>query len=239
MSALTDPEILAFVAASEAAYPADANLAGAAENRCCYDAMCAAFRQPRPSGVSVSDTTIDGAPPVPVRWYRSGSSPATILFCHGGGFVVGSLDSHDDVCAEICVATRCELVAVDYRLAPEHPYPKALDDMETVYRSLLAGGRKVIGAGDSAGGNLIAALCRRARRLGLAQPAAQVLIYPGLSARHDALSFTEHAEAPMLRTADCSHYHRLYAGGRSAVGDPELAPLEAEEFGGLAPVFAM
>jgi acetyl esterase len=233
---MLDAEIAAFVARTEVYYPASANTAPVAENRAAYDRMCAVFHAPYPPGVSVTDAVIGDRP---VRRYRCAAAglDAVLLYLHGGGFVLGGLHSHDDVCAELCLGVSIEVVALDYRLAPEHPYPAALDDTDLVYRTLLREGRRVVVGGDSAGGNLTAALCLRLRRLGLVQPAGQLLIYPGLGGVRD-----QETKAPLLSGMDSAHYRALYAGGADRVptADPEFAPLQAADFRGLpaAAIFA-
>lgn len=239
MTPIDDPEVLAFVAATEAAYPADANGASALENRRHYDAMCAVFRVPRPSGVATLDERIGE---VPVRVYRPAEARAgaAILYAHGGGYVVGSLESHDDVCAEIAEGTGATVVAVDYRLAPEHRHPAQLDDVETVWREIAARFDRVVVAGDSAGACLVAGLCLRLRRRGERLPAAQVLIYPGLGGDRSLPAYSENAEAPMLRTVDLSAYEIARFGGAAPVGPREEAhPLAATDLAGLPPAFVL
>lgn len=244
---LHDPEVLGFVAESERWYPASANEADAEDNRKIYDQMCAAFRAPRPPGVAVRDTVIPARadPPVRLREYRleTNSDPTKnwVLYLHGGGFVVGGLESHDDICAEICAKSGLPIIAVAYRLAPEHVFPAALDDIWETYRFLSQKNRRVIVAGDSAGANLCAAICMRARRLGYDQPLKQVLIYPMLGSTSDMASFREHADAPMLRATDCERYRAIYAGGRRILDAlmSEFAPLVATTFVGLAPAFVV
>ena len=235
---ITDPEVLKFIADTEAAYPSEANHATAEDNRRMYDAMCAVFRAPRPEGLPVRDESVAG---VPVRRYSPAGSDARpfLLYSHGGGYVVGGLDSHDDVCAELAVATGCEVVAVDYRLAPEHLYPAQIDDVSAVWQAETASGRAGIAIGDSAGGNLSAGLCIRMRRLGGAMPLAQVLIYPGLGGDMEAPSYSENAEAPMLRTADLKAYAGMLTGGDLELrrSNPEISPLRADSFSSLPPAF--
>jgi acetyl esterase len=235
---IDDPEILAFVARTEETYPADSNVGTVAENRRNYDAMCAVFRQPRPASVRVEDTTV-GA--VPVRRYVPENfdplRPA-ILYAHGGGFVVGGLDSHDDVCAEMAEATGMAVTAVDYRLAPEHAAPAHLDDVETVWRFMARNNPRLIAAGDSAGGNLAAGLSLRMRRLGGPMPIAQVLIYPGLGGDLTWLSYVENAEAPLLRTSDLAAYRTISPGPSLSQHEiEERAPLKAASFAGLPPAY--
>ncbi|EPE97456.1 lipase/esterase [Rhizobium grahamii CCGE 502] len=223
------------IAKTEASYPADSNVASATDNRRYYDAMCAAFRQPRPTDISVIDTTVNH---VPVRHYipaHASEGRPSILYCHGGGFVVGSLESHDDVCAEIANSTGMHLTAVDYRLAPEHRYPAQIDDLETVWRHLAVKTPRLITVGDSAGANLCAALSLRMRRLSGPMPIAQLLIYPGLGGDHSWPSYIENAEAPLLRTSDLAGYRAAYSGSEQPSDQEleEVSPLEAKDFSGL------
>jgi acetyl esterase len=240
--------MLRFAQESEQWYPTSANEADAVENRRIYDRMCAAFRAPRPVGVEVRDWALASPGPEPsiqLREYRfeanSDRRSNWVLYLHGGGFVVGGLESHDDVCAEICARSGLPVLAAAYRLAPENVFPAALDDAWVAYRFLLEEGRRVIVAGDSAGANLSAALCVRARRLGFEQPIKQVLIYPVLGPGGDTPSYREHADAPMLRAMDCERYRTTYAGGRIVPEAllPEFAPLTSTTFAGLAPAFVV
>ena len=230
---MIDPEMTAFIARTESFYPAATNRATAAENRATYDRMCAAFRAPRPAEVEVTDFAIAG---IPARRYARGDGDITLLYLHGGGYVVGGLDSHDDVCAELCRDAGIEIVSIDYRLSPEHIYPAALDDTAAAYRHLVGQGRRAIVGGDSAGGNLAAALCLRLKRLGAAQPLGQVLIYPGLGG--DPFRNGErNLDAPLLPVRDSGGYRAMYAGGEDRIpkDDPEFAPLCARDLRGLAP----
>lgn len=226
---IADPQVLEFIRSTEAAYPAEANGASAADNRRYYDAMCARFRAPRPPGLPVRDQELGG---VSCRVYGA-RTPVAVLYLHGGGFVVGGLDSHDDVCAEIADATGLMLVAVDYRLAPEHRWPAPLRDVEAVWQAL---DRPAVVVGDSAGGLLAAALCLSCR--GQRQPLGQVLIYPSLGGDRSASSYTVNAEAPMLRTVDLDGYQRALHG-EGPVADPLAQPLRAPRLGGLAPAFVV
>jgi acetyl esterase len=232
-----DAEIRSFVALTLSFYPKGDNPADIAVARERYNGMCAGLRAPRPPGVTVEDQTVPTSwGGVAVRCYRPSERlrATALLYAHGGGFVLGGLESHDDVCAELCERAGVDVVAVDYRLAPEHVYPAALDDVAAVH-ARLAATREVVVAGDSAGAALVATLCHRLRRLGIAQPRGQVLIYPGLSADPMRVSGSRAAEAPMLTAADCVEYGRLHAGGDVPRGDPEFAPLEATDVTGLAP----
>lgn len=229
MTKITDPQVLDFIRVTLARYPAGANDASPADNRRYYDDMCAAFRMPRPEGLAVSDRRIAG---LPCRIYGE-ASEVFVLYLHGGGFVVGGLDSHDDVCAEIADATGLQVVAVDYRLAPEYRYPSQIGDVRAVWEAL---DRPGVVVGDSAGGNLAAGLCLAMRGAGR-MPLGQVLIYPGLGGDQNAPSYVENADAPMLRTRDIATYQALLMGDQAAT---ELSsPLTATDFRGLPPAFVV
>lgn len=244
MNPIDDLEVLDFIASSQAVYPPDANGASAEANRRYYDAMCAVFRAPRPSGVAVVDQTVGG---VPVRIYRPAAmllagTTCAVLYAHGGGFVVGSLESHDDVCAEIAARTGLTTVAVavDYRLAPEHHHPAPLDDLAAVWDALERAFPRIVVAGDSAGACLVAGLAIRLRREGRRAPVAQVLIYPGLGGDHSWPSYVDNAEAPMLRTADLAAYEAARFGGREPAGPrDEALPLATAHYAGLPPAFVV
>jgi acetyl esterase len=241
-----DPEVLEFIRRTLAFYPASAFERSTAENRELYDRYAAVFRAARPPGVGTEDLTAphrEGGPGIRLRFYRprQASSRVALLYLHGGGFVLGGLESHDDICAELADATQQPVLAVDYRLAPENLHPAQLDDAEAGLLWLAGRGFAVIACGDSAGGNLAAALCMRRRRCGAPMPLAQVLVYPGLGGDPDRGSYIENAEAPMLSRAECLSYDGVRTGGVSSrsLGDPELTPLSASAFGGLPPAFVV
>ncbi|GIK85986.1 MAG: alpha/beta hydrolase [Burkholderiales bacterium] len=193
----------------------------------------------------VRDLAIDGGarPPIPVRVYRpraAAGGPA-LLFAHGGGWVTGSLASHDALCRQIANRVRATLVAVDYALAPERRYPAALDDVDAAWSWLAreaarlgADAARLAVAGDSSGGNLVAALTLRLRARGAPQPAAQLLLYPALDRRADAPSYERYATGYNLTAAMMRWYWAAYApDGDDA--DAELSPLAAPDLAGLAP----
>ncbi len=233
---ITDAEVLEFITRTDSYYPPNTVEFTTDEQRRVYDEMCAAFHQPRPAGVTVTDETINGpGGPVPQRRYvPENAGPMTVVYFHGGGFVVGGLESHDDVCAEIAAATGCPVISVDYRLCPEHIHPAAYDDALAAAWAALAKG-PVILAGDSAGGNLAAAL---AQTLKGAAIKGQVLVYPGLGGERLGLpSYTECAEAPLLTVRDIQYYSTIRAGGPVPVDDSTFFPLAAKDLDGLAPCF--
>lgn len=216
---LADPGIRDFLIAGERFYPADAVTFTMAEQRAFYDRYCAHFRKPRPPGVSATDVCLGG---VPCRHYRlAGAEEAPVLvYLHGGGFVLGGLDSHDDVCAELCAGASIQVIAVGYRLAPEHVFPAALEDGWAVLQAVAARHGAVIVGGDSAGGNLAAALALKARDEKGPALRGQVLIYPGLGGDMSRGSYVTRAAAPGLSTADVAYYRDVYRGGGSKYAEP-------------------
>ena len=170
---ITDPGIRSFLEAGERFYPPDAVNFTMAEQRAFYDKYCAHFRKPRPASVKVEDFKVGT---VPCRRYTPERPTAKLLYLHGGGYVLGGLESHDDICAELAQKAQVAVTAVEYRLAPEHPFPAAFDDCWAVLQTL----GPCIVAGDSAGGNLSAALCLKARDVGGPKIMAQVLIIRAL-----------------------------------------------------------
>jgi len=243
----TDPEVVAYIARTNAFYPADAYTFSAEENRAWYNRYAAEMRGPVPTEVSTTDFSIAalGAQrAIPARRYRHAQQThagTVLLYLHGGGFLLGGLESHADACSGFCAATGIDVVAIAYRLAPEHQHPAQLDDVQAAFVHLHAQGLRVIVGGDSAGGNLAAALCLRQRAQGGAMPVGQLLIYPGLGGDTSRGSYVSNAYAPMLTTAESAMYFGLRTGGldRDSASDPELMPLRAADFCGLPPAFVV
>ncbi len=229
---LIDEETWAFIRRTAESYPDDAVDLSIEDQRRLYDGMCADFRQPRPKGVKTEDLSADG---VPVRLYFAGDPTRTVVYIHGGGFVVGGLDSHDDVCAEICAQTGYRVVAVDYRLCPEHAHPAQFQDSWTALNWVVREfSDPIVLTGDSAGGNLAAAVSHHARGR-LEGLLGQVLIYPGLGGDTTQGSYTEHAHAPLLTRDDILFYEKVRCGGDIPDADPSFAPLRNTDFAGLPP----
>ena len=237
-SKLIDAETWAFIERTSSYYPPDADGLTIAEQRAVYDRMCRGFHAGYPQGVS-AETTAIAAPgrDIPIRIYRNAAPDlaAVVLYFHGGGFVLGGLESHDDVCAEICGRTGYEVVSVDYRLAPEHRHPADFDDAMSAFEwAAEIFSRRILLAGDSAGGNLAAAVSHATRGHAV-KPAGQVLIYPALGGDRSRGSYVTHAEAPMLTTRDMEFYDAMRTGGRDATGLITMAPLADADFANLPP----
>lgn len=203
---------------------------------------------PAPVVGSVEDREIPGppgAPPVPVRVYRpepddaAGERPVVVFF-HGGGWVICDLDSHDHSARRVCRDAGAVVVSVDYRLAPEAPFPAAVDD---AYAALcwVADHARELGAdpaaltvmGDSAGGNLAAVVAQIARDEGGPAVARQVLVYPATDARQKSGSFDANAEGYFLTAAHCVWFREQYLGADGDPAHPRVSPLLADDLAGL------
>jgi acetyl esterase len=171
----------------------------------------------------------------------AGDAPRPIvLYAHGGGWVTGSLDSHDRLCRRLANRLAACVVAVDYRRAPEHAYPAALDDVESAWHWVrhhahdLGGDGTLAVAGDSSGATLVAALALRLRDADTPQPAWQMLLYPALDAGTAGASYAEFAAGFGLTAALMRWYWDTYRAG-AAPDDGELSPLAARDLTALAP----
>ncbi|RUU55396.1 alpha/beta hydrolase [Mesorhizobium sp. M2C.T.Ca.TU.002.02.1.1] len=235
---LIDAETWAFIEKTNSYYPPDTIDYTITQQRAIYDRMCREFFAGYPQGVT-AETTVVAAPTnsIPVRIYRNAApnKTAMVLYIHGGGFILGGLDSHDDVCAELCARTGFQVVSLDYRLAPEHLHPAAFDDaMDAFEWAAKTYDCHVLLCGDSAGGNLCAAVAHATRGHDK-KPAGQVLIYPGLGGDHSKGSYVTHAEAPMLTVCDLDFYKHIRTGGVDMTGDITLYPLADADFANLPP----
>lgn len=192
----------------------------------------------------VQDLTVAGAAgPLKARLYRpEGAGPfPTVAFFHGGGYVIGDLDTHDNMCRELCRGARAAVVATDYRLAPEHPFPAGVEDAVAAakwvvaHESTLGGNGRVAVAGDSAGGNFSAVVAQQLRDADLPL-AAQFLIYPAVDhvGAHYA-SAEQNGHGYFLEEPTMAWFYNHYAGGFADTLDPRLAPLRAKSLAGLPP----
>lgn len=236
-SRLIDAETWAFIERSNSFYPPDTVDYTIARQREIYDRLCRAFHAGIPDGVTSATGDIEG---VRCRVYRreSPDDAAAVLYLHGGGFILGGLESHDDICAELCAQTGFDVISADYRLCPEHTHPAAFDDAMAVFRFLQTRPKPIVLCGDSAGGNLAAAVAHATRAT--AKPAiGQVLIYPGLGGDQSKGSYIVHADAPMLTVRDIDYYRGVRAGGLDVDRDPTFAPLKDSDFSNLPPTVSI
>jgi len=182
---------------------------------------------------SVEDLDADG---VPVRVYRPSldESPPAVVYLHGGGWVVGGPDSHDALCRTLAARSGCAVIAVDYRRAPEHPYPAAIEDAWTATRWAAERFAPLAVAGDSAGGQLAASVALRARDGGLPL-ALQALIYPVTDHPGSAASYGTVGEGTPLNGELMWWFWSRYLTDEARAAEPDCSPLRAPDLSGLPP----
>ena len=197
-------------------------------------------------GVRVEALTVPGgAGTLDARTYRpadqDGAAPL-MVFAHFGGGVIGDLDTCEAFCSILAKVARCPVLSVDYRLAPEHRFPAALDDMLAAWRwarenapRFGAPAAHVAVGGDSMGGNFAAVIAQEMKRSGEPQPAVQLLIYPALDVAGESASMTTYAEAYPLSRATMQWFMGHYMGPGDSPADPRLSPLRGADLIGLAP----
>jgi acetyl esterase len=225
-----DPQIAVLLERVNAARPLSAGTPEEGREAFRMLNMLAAQMVPRIEVGSVED--VSGAP-VPMRLYRPEGDPvATLMFVHGGGFTIGDLDSYDAQCRLLCSRVGLTVVSVDYRLAPEHPFPAGVEDALAAFDWVAEheSGPVVVG-GDSAGGNLSAVVAQARREAGIA---AQLLIYPAADLLSEYPSMEENGEGLFLTRDDMEWFHHNYLGDDEAArSDPRASPLLAEDLSGL------
>jgi len=195
----------------------------------------------------VEDLEIPGpAGAIPARAYVpvADGTPPVVVYYHGGGWVLGDIDSHDGTCRALANASGAAVVSVDYRLAPEHPFPAAIEDAWAALEWVAANAAELGGdparlavAGDSAGGNLAAVVAIQARNTGAPALRGQLLVYPVTDATMSHPSIEENASGYFLTKADMEWFFGHYAPERPA--DWRLSPLAAPDLSGLAPALVL
>lgn len=201
------------------------------------------LEKPGPDSVGMTDILLPGADgDRRARVYAPAGVPVegggpTLLYLHGGGWVQGAIESHDGLCARLADLAGIRVVSYDYRLAPEHKFPAAVDDVLACYRALVAGetslaidpAQLVVG-GDSAGGNLTAVLMHDIAKADLPMPKGQVLIYPAVDARLTSQSMLDLKEQPLLPAARIDWYLDLYLPEGQDRLDPRVSALFSDTF---------
>ncbi|PTL84790.1 alpha/beta hydrolase [Vitiosangium sp. GDMCC 1.1324] len=189
------------------------------------------------------------AGPLKARHYAPVSREAPrplLVFFHGGGFVLGDLDTHDSACRLLCRHADLHVLSVEYRLAPEHPFPAGLEDALAAYawacahaQELGADPSRVAVGGDSAGGNLAAVISQHAVQNGLPAPALQFLLYPAVDRTVHRASLDHFAEGFFLTRADIAWFQKQYTGASVTGPDPKTSPMVSRELSGLPPALVV
>jgi acetyl esterase len=188
---------------------------------------------------------------IPLRLYRPAGVPDAVrlpvyVYFHGGGWVIGDLESHDVLCRQLTAESGACVIAVDYRLAPEHKFPAAADDAWAATRWITAhatelgvdAGRLAVG-GDSAGGNLAAVVALMARDAKGPSIALQVLIYPVTDVGSESKSYADFADGYMLTRDSMRWFTAHYLGGKKDAQDWRVSPLRAPSLAGLPPALVI
>jgi acetyl esterase len=191
----------------------------------------------------VADREIDG---IAVRVYEHDAAPTgLVVYFHGGAFCIGGIGLMDNVARELAYATGAAVISVEYRLAPEHPYPAGLDDCEAVTRWAFAhadefgaSADRVVVAGESAGGNLAATVALRLRGDDAVRLAGQVLVYPVVAGWGERLPSRDEFDGLVINTKSPA-VSDAYTGGRDLNDDPFVAPLRAESLADLPPAIVV
>lgn len=210
----------------------------------------AGLGMPTWTGIYVTERRIPGpAGDIPVRVYRRMGRPEplpAIVYLHGGGWAVGDLDSHDGTCRLLAHESECVVVSVDYRLAPEHPFPAAVDDAVAAYRwvhdhalELSVEPGRVGVMGDSAGGNLAAVVAQVTRDTDVPAPTAQCLVYPATDARFRERSHELFATGFFLTRASMEWYRARYLPDPADWDSPLASPIEATDLSGVCPAMVV
>jgi acetyl esterase len=214
-----------------------------------YEAGVTGSRPPIPMA-RVEGLEMPGhAGPIPARLYMPESLPAEtavplLLYFHGGGWVIGDLDTHDDTCRFLAATAGTAVLAIDYRLAPEHPFPAAVEDAWAAFAWAVSNGAglgidpgRIAVGGDSAGGNLAAVVSLLARAGGGATPAMQLLIYPPTDSVGDLPSRRLFAKGFLLTKNDMDLFERAYLPPGSDATDPRVSILLAPDLRDLPPAY--
>ena len=204
-----------------------------------------------PEVAQVHDGSFTGpAGQIRFRRYRPLGAAAgplpTLIYYHGGGFVIGNIETHDSTCRRVANRSRCQVISIDYRLAPEHPFPASTDDGIAAFRHIRdnaatfeADAARIAVGGDSAGGNIAAVVCQACRDAGEATPAFQMLIYPATDSSRQSSSRRSLAEGYFLTGELMDWFWKAYVPAGTDLADLRLSPLLTKDVKGLPPAFVL
>lgn len=244
-----DPGAAHVLALGRAANQPPFELGTVKEARAAYDVGCPTLQGDREPVAAIEDRTIAGTgSPISLRIYRGVGAPIAdapaLLYLHGGGWVVGTLESHDEICRWFANIGACIVFCPDYRLAPEHKFPAGLEDCVSALTYVVeqAGALgidpdRIAVAGDSAGGNLAAVLSLLSRDGVARKISAQLLLYPNTDAGQTADSYVRFAEGYGLTTSTMRWFRDQYVRDTADIGDWRVSPLSVENVAGVPPAF--
>ncbi|GEP59787.1 alpha/beta hydrolase [Reyranella soli] len=206
---------------------------------------------PMPVGEVVDGAFAGSGGQIRFRRYRPQGTMAgplpTLIYYHGGGFVIGNIETHDSTCRRLANKSRCQVISIDYRLSPEHPFPASTDDGVAAFRhirdnaaSFAVDPSRIAVGGDSAGGAIAAVVCQAVRDAGDKQgPAFQMLIYPATDSSKQSASRAAFAEGYFLTKELMDWFWKAYVPAGTDLADLRLSPLLAKDFKGLPPAFVL
>ncbi|TCU38074.1 alpha/beta hydrolase [Rhizobium azibense] len=244
-----DPGAAHVLALARAANQLPFELGTANEARAAYDAGCPTLQGDREAVAGIENGTIPGAGgPIPLRIYRGLGAPIAnapaLVYLHGGGWVVGTLESHDEICRWFANIGACIVFCPDYRLAPEHKFPAGLEDCVSTLAHVVEQASwlgidpdRIAVAGDSAGGNLAAVLSLLSRDGAARKISAQLLFYPNTDARQTADSYVRFSEGYGLTASTMRWFRDHYVRDATDIGDWRVSPLVVETVAGVPPAF--
>lgn len=222
-----------------------------AEARAMADKMSADGEADPPEVGRVSDGTVPGprGPMAIRRYWPAGvqeSRIPTLVYYHGGGFVIGNLETHDSTCRRLANRSRCQVIAIDYRMAPEHPFPGPVEDALAAFRHIRDNAAsfdtwpdRIAVGGDSAGGNLSAVVCQQTRAAGEQMPAFQMLIYPATDSTTETESRRTLSDGYFLTKDLMDWFWQHYVPAGTDQSDLRLSPLLAPDVSGLPPAYVL
>ncbi len=221
----------------------------AQDARALYDIASEAAQGQPPEPLLVEELSIPGpSSEIPALLYRPSAADnlPMLIYFHGGGYTIGSLKSHDCVCKTLCVEADCIVISVDYRLAPEHKYPAAVDDCWAASRWLARNAKSLAGdstriavGGDSAGGNLAAVVCLKAKQESAPSFVHQLLIYPGTDMSRSFDSHRLFGQGYRLTNELIAWFYDHYFETDSDINHWQASPLNAPDFSGLPATFVL
>jgi acetyl esterase len=247
-----NPDIAALIAAGKAVGSPPFEALSPDEARRGYAARREALQLPAEAVSERRDFTVPGpAGPIPLRLYRPAHVAADttlpcLVFMHGGGWVFGNLDSHDGLCCRLANKAGCCVIAIDYRLAPEHPYPAAVVDCAAAYATIAAEAsglkidpnRMAVG-GDSAGGNLAAVLALMGRDGTVPRPVQQTLIYPVVDIDQGLDDYGPNSDGMLITGATMVYFRDHYIPNAADRSDWRASPLKASSLANLPPALVI